>query len=62
MVWICGIFYQALTERDTENRQWSKQIICFSAKGNIEAFANNTDAGESARNELIHLKSALFAF
>ena len=34
----------------------------FSAKGNIEVFANNTDSGESARNELSHLKSALFAF
>ena len=34
----------------------------FSAKGNIETFANNTDSGESARNELAHLKSALFAF
>ena len=34
----------------------------FSAKGNIEVFANNTDSGESARNELFHLKSALFAF
>ena len=27
----------------------------FSAKGNIELFANNTDSGESARNELSHL-------
>ena len=34
----------------------------FCAKGNIEVFANNTDSGESARNELSHLKSALFAF
>ena len=34
----------------------------FSAKGNIEGFANNADSGESARNELSHLKSALFAF
>ena len=32
--------------------------ISFSAKGNIEVFANNTDSGESARNELSHLKSA----
>ena len=32
----------------------------FSAKGNIELFANNADSGESARNELSHLKSALF--
>ena len=32
----------------------------FSAKGNIELFANNTDSGEAARNELSHLKSALF--
>ena len=32
----------------------------FSAKGNIELFANNTDSGEPARNELSHLKSALF--
>ena len=37
-------------------------INSFSAKGNIEVFANNTDSGESARNELSHLKSALFAF
>ena len=28
----------------------------------MEIFANNTDSGESARNELSHLKSALFAF
>ena len=34
----------------------------FSAKGNIDVFANNTDSGESARNELSHLKSAFFAF
>ena len=33
----------------------------FSAKGNLELFANNTDSGESARNELSHLQSALFA-
>ena len=32
----------------------------FSAKGNIELSENNTDSGESARNELSHLKSALF--
>ena len=37
-------------------------INSFSAKGNIEVFASNTDSGESARNELSHLKSALFAF
>ena len=37
-------------------------VNSFSAKGNIEVFANNTDSGESARNELSHLKSALFAF
>ena len=35
-------------------------IYYFSAKGNIELFANNKDSGESARNELSHLKSALF--
>ena len=34
----------------------------FSAKGNIEVSADNADSGESARNELSHLKSALFAF
>ena len=34
----------------------------FSAKGNIEVFADNTDSGESACDELSHLKSALFAF
>ena len=32
----------------------------ISAKGNIELFANNADSDESARNELSHLKSALF--
>ena len=37
-------------------------INSFSANGNIAIFANNTDSGESARNELSHLKSALFAF
>ena len=36
-------------------------INSFSANGNIQVFANNTDSGESARNELPHLKSALFA-
>ena len=38
------------------------QVKSFSATGNIEAFANSTDSGESARNELSYLKSALFAF
>ena len=38
-----------------------KVVTSFSAKGNIELFANNTDSGDSARNELSHLKSALFA-
>ena len=33
-------------------------LTLFSARGNIELFTNNTD---SARNELSHLKSALFA-
>ena len=33
-----------------------KLLKSFSAKGNIELFANNTDSGESARNELSHLK------
>ena len=37
-----------------------EMINSFSAKGNIELFANNADSGESARNELSHLKSALF--
>ena len=37
-----------------------KLFNSFSAKGNIELFANNADSGESARNELSHLKSALF--
>ena len=36
-------------------------VNSFSSKGNIEVFANNTDSGESARNELSHLKSELFA-
>ena len=35
-------------------------INSFGAKGNIELFANNADSGESARNELSHLKPALF--
>ena len=34
----------------------------ISSTGNTEVFANNADSGESARNELSHLKSALFAF
>ena len=34
----------------------------FSATGNVEVFANNADSGESARHELSHLESALFAF
>ena len=38
------------------------EINSFSDKGKIEVFANNTDSGESARNELSHLKSASFAF
>ena len=33
----------------------------FSAKGNIALFANNAYSGESTRNELSHLKSALFS-
>ena len=33
----------------------------FSANDNIDAFSNNAEAGESALNELSHLKSALFA-
>ena len=37
-------------------------VNSFSAKGNIDVSANKTDSGESARNELSHLKSALFAF
>ena len=37
-------------------------VNSFSATGNVEVFANNADSGESARNELSHLKSALFAF
>ena len=45
----------------SEQVTFTKQFNSFSAKGNIELFANNTDSGESARNELSHLKSALFA-
>ena len=40
----------------------NRGLNSFRAKGNIEVFANNTDSGESACNELSHLKSALFAF
>ena len=42
--------------------KFEPQIVfnSFSAKGNIELFANNADSGETARNELSHLKSALF--
>ena len=46
------------------------QLICicvllfnsFYANGNVEVFTNIADSGESARNKLSHLKSALFAF
>ena len=44
------------------NNPFFVYLKSFSAKGKIELFANNTDSGESARNELSHLKSALFAF
>ena len=30
--------------------------------GNIEDYANDTDSGESARNELSHLRSVTFVF
>ena len=40
----------------------TERVNSFSAKGNIDDFANNADSGEPARNELSHLKSALFAF
>ena len=40
---------------------WFLVLTYFSAKGNFEVFANNTDSGESARNELLRLKSAYFA-
>ena len=39
-----------------------KHLTLSAPTGNIEVFANNADSGESARNELSHLKSALFAF
>ena len=35
-------------------------VNSFSAKGTIELFANNTDSGETVRNKLSNLKSALF--
>ena len=38
------------------------RITSYIVDGNIEVFANNTDSSESARNELSHLESALFAF
>ena len=41
---------------------WYMGFNSFSATGNIEVFANNADSGEPARDELSHLKSALFAF
>ena len=37
-------------------------VQLFQRQRQIEVLANNTDSGESARNELSHLKSALFAF
>ena len=40
----------------------TNSLNSFSASGNIEIVANNTDSGESARNELSHLNSASFAF
>ena len=39
-----------------------KRLNCLSADSNSERFANNTDSGETARNELSHLKPALFTF
>ena len=39
-----------------------KGLTLVRSYGYIVLFANNTDSGESACNELSHLKSALFAF
>ena len=36
-------------------------ILSFHCQRQLETFANNVDAGETAHNELSHLKSALFA-
>ena len=42
-------------------RKFTTFFNSYSAKGNIELFAKNTDSGESAHNELFHLKSVLFS-
>ena len=62
----CAVAYEHGTEDIQSNNsvKRSKQhwIYSFSANGNMELLAaNNTDVGESARNELSHLNSALFA-
>ena len=49
-----GSLYQLAYEL---KKQLSFVINSFSAKVNIEVFENNTDSGESARNELSHLKT-----
>ena len=53
---------EAIPNSHTSTKLFHHQRLfnSFSAKGNIELFANNTDSGESARSELSHLKSALF--
>ena len=49
-----------MSSADESKRFKTEHLNSFSAKGNIELFANNADSGKSARNELSHLESALF--
>ena len=52
------VFYYIVFQLYLKNNAFNS----FSANGNIELFANNTDSGETVRDELSHLKSALFCF
>ena len=58
------IFSRKIVQRSRQTNPERRYLYIwfnvFSAKGNIELFANNIDSGESARNELSHLKPALF--
>ena len=47
---------------NTGSNVYKIQFNSFSDYGNIDVFANNTGSGESAGNELSHLKPALFTF
>ena len=59
---VCNDTFMFLKSVEVTDLFFFSCIKSFSANGNIEVFANNTDTGKSARNELPHMKSALFAF